>query len=305
MLTLTRPQAYQTIGVISDVHSNYIALEAVLAEMERRRIEALLFLGDYITDGPSPQRTLSLLREAADRYPSFFIRGNREQYLLHHAQHPEEVWESGTSQGALLYTFQRLTPEDLLWFQRMPLCHSFTDGIVVCHGSPAHISELLSVDGSNSESNEQTQQWIRQLQHPLLLCGHTHRQGLTQNNGKTIVGAGSVGLPHNHDALARAALLHRTKDGGFEPELLAVPYDTEAMIQAYHQSELMEMSLYWTLANCQFIRTGHNYTWRLIRKVTQLASEEYGSSIDQTKTFPLESIPSVFWEEACRQIGLL
>ena len=65
------------------------------------------------------------------------------------------------------------------------------------------------------------------------------------------------------------------------------------------------MSLYWTLANCQFIRTGHNYTWRLIRKVTQLASEEYGSSIDQTKTFPLESIPSVFWEEACRQIGLL
>ena len=67
MLTLTRPQACQTIGVISDVHSNYIALEAVLAEMERRRIEALLFLGDYITDGPSPQRTLSLLREAAER----------------------------------------------------------------------------------------------------------------------------------------------------------------------------------------------------------------------------------------------
>ena len=39
---------FETIGVISDVHANYVALEAALEEMARRNVDAIFFLGDYI-----------------------------------------------------------------------------------------------------------------------------------------------------------------------------------------------------------------------------------------------------------------
>lgn len=145
----------QIIGIISDIHANYVALEATLEYMTTRRVDALFFLGDYVTDGPDPQRTLRLLREAAASYPTIFIRGNREQYLINHADHPEEVWRPGPSQGALLYTYQRLSAQDVQWFRSIPGCHSLDD-MLLCHGSPGRINELLNVDGSNSTADDNT-----------------------------------------------------------------------------------------------------------------------------------------------------
>ena len=85
----------QTIGIISDIHGNYPALEAILEHMAHEQVDTLYFLGDYITDGPEPQRTLALLRQAAQHFSVLFIRGNREQYLIDHANHPEQVWKPG------------------------------------------------------------------------------------------------------------------------------------------------------------------------------------------------------------------
>ena len=299
-----------TIGVISDIHSNYTALEAVLDRMVSLHADAFLFLGDYITDGPDPQRTLSLLRQAASHIPSVFIRGNREQYLIDHADRPDEIWKPGTSQGALLYTYQQLSPEDIRWFRSLPICHSFDD-LVICHGSPRQINELLDVDETRAVSLDPAKTWLNRIDQSLMLCGHTHRQGLLSQAAadgrmKTIVNAGSVGLPHNHDADARAAVLRRSKDGGWKPELLSVSYDVDAIVTAYYRSELMEMAPAWSAANCRFIQTGHNYILHLIRQATALAAESSGRFCPQSlKERPLLEYPAELWAEAARMLDLL
>ncbi|MCI8632083.1 MAG: hypothetical protein HFE64_01175 [Lachnospiraceae bacterium] len=288
----------QTIGIISDIHGNYPALEAILEHMAHEQVDTLYFLGDYITDGPEPQRTLALLRQAAQHFSVLFIRGNREQYLIDHANHPEQVWKPGPAQGALLYTYQRLTAQDLDWFRSMPICHSLKD-VILCHGSPSRVNELLNVDGTNSTADETTAKWLRQIQKPLLICGHTHRQGISRANGRTILGAGSAGLPHNHDCLARAALLHQNEAADWQIQLLSIPYDVDAILRAYHHSELMEMAPGWSHANCRFLATGHNYILKLLKRTRLLAAAQHPGM-----DLALPEIPQAIWLQAAADLGL-
>lgn len=283
----------QIIGVISDIHANYVALEAVLNDMAGRHVDTLFFLGDYITDGPDPQRTLRLLHEAAHHFRTFFIRGNREQYLIDHTDHPHEVWKKGPSSGALLYTYERLSAQDIEWFRSMPICHSFQD-FILCHGSPGRVNELLDVTPS---AGENTLAWLRQIEKPFLLCGHTHRQGIFCRQGRTLLNAGSVGLPHHHDPSACAALLFRTSHRHWKSQLLCIPYDTQAIIDAYYASELMDMAPAWSHANCRFIATGHNYILRLLSRTKALAAMQHGPS-------SLSEIDEAIWMQAAADLDL-
>lgn len=289
-------QGAERIGVISDVHANYVALEAALNYLEDQKPDVLLFLGDYITDGPDPQRTLTLLRQAAARYPSFFLRGNREQYLLDHADFPErEIWSPRDGSGALFYTYDRLTAEDIAWFRSMPITHTF-DEFIICHGSPAQVNELVDVDGRAS-AEETLDRWFSRIQRPLMICGHTHRQGI-QSREVTIANAGSVGLTHDHDSRSRFMMLHR-KNGAWEPELISLSYNVDAILKAYHESELMEMAPAWSAANCMFLSTGHNYILRLLKRLRFLAAERgYDAHIANN------DLPQELWMDAARDLNL-
>ncbi len=71
---LGRERESVQVAVLSDIHSNYRALEAVLAECEKRQIKDYLFLGDYVTDCAYPRKTMELLREAERQWNCKFIR---------------------------------------------------------------------------------------------------------------------------------------------------------------------------------------------------------------------------------------
>ncbi len=323
---------FETIGVISDVHANYVALEAALEEMARRNVDAIFFLGDYITDGPEPGKTLELVREAMRRWPAALIRGNREQYLIDHQNNPDEIWHSGSTDGALLYTYERLTDEDLCWFRQMPISRSFAS-VSLCHGSPRLVKELMNVDGTNSQSGEVTEYYLRTMRVPLLLSGHTHRAGMSELRvekedspygvayTKRIVNPGSVGLPHNHSSRASCAVLH--KDGSlpggiflWEPELFEFEYDVDRIVRAYRESELMEMAPLWSAANIRFLQTGHNYIIKFIRRAMELYQDDsleaslaagYGNyQGKEPPKMPLFSdIPAEIMERAAKDVGII
>jgi len=323
---------FETIGVISDVHANYVALEAALEEMASRKADAIFFLGDYITDGPEPQKTLALVREAMRRWPAKLIRGNREQYLIDHQDHPEEKWTSGTTDGALLYTYERITEEDLVWFRSMPISLSLPS-VSLCHGTPRLVKELMNVDGTNSESGAVTDHYLKTMTVPLLLSGHTHRAGMTerfiskaespygQAYTKRIVNPGSIGLPHNHSSRGSCALLHRgaALPGGiqlWEPELFEFEYDVDRIVRAYRESELMEMAPLWSAANIRFLQTGHNYIIKFIRRAMELyqddaleASLAAGYVADGSQEPPkmplFSEIPREIMRQAARDVGII
>ena len=74
------------LAVISDLHGNYYALSEVMAFLREQQIDGIIGLGDFVTDGPFPQRMMEALRKMQDEFPCYLVRGNREEYLL------ENLW---------------------------------------------------------------------------------------------------------------------------------------------------------------------------------------------------------------------
>ena len=95
------------VAVISDIHGNYKALEAFLSYIEEHSVDAIIGLGDYVTDSPYPQRTLSMIYEMEKKYPCYLLRGNREEYLLDNRRQ-DQGWHICSPNGALYYTYRNV-----------------------------------------------------------------------------------------------------------------------------------------------------------------------------------------------------
>ena len=70
------------IGIISDIHSNIVALKACIDYMESISCDEYLFLGDYVSDTPYTRETMDYLYDFMTRASCQFLRGNREEYML-------------------------------------------------------------------------------------------------------------------------------------------------------------------------------------------------------------------------------
>ena len=108
------------IAAMGDIHSNHIALEACMRWVYQNDIDGIAFLGDYVSDCPYPQKTMQILRNIPPAYKTWFVRGNREDYMLEHRRNLTEGWEYNSQSGSLLYTFENLTGGDLRFFEDMP-----------------------------------------------------------------------------------------------------------------------------------------------------------------------------------------
>ena len=65
-------------AIISDIHGNYPALEAVMESVQRQGISHYLFAGDYCLSGPWPDKCVSKIKAVPEKH---IIRGNEEKYL--------------------------------------------------------------------------------------------------------------------------------------------------------------------------------------------------------------------------------
>ena len=227
------------IAVLSDIHGNYNAFERCVSYILERGIQTFIFLGGYLGEMPYPQKTMKLLYELRDSYECYFIRGNKENYWLNY----DFSWKEKSSvTGALYYAYHSLTAGDLGFFKSMPIKRELVfDGmpaLTICHGSPRKVNEEMRPDDENTFSI------MEQNTADLIMCGHTHRQGIIRHGGKTVINASSVGLSINGGAKAQFAILSG-KNGAWENELISLEYDTDAVIADLHSSRLYESAPVW------------------------------------------------------------
>ena len=135
------------LAVIADMHGNSHALEAILADAERVGVDAIAFLGDFVSDCADPEGVLALAREAARAYPCWAVRGNREEYQVRYAE-GQEAWRADSRTGSLLYTAQRLSAADIAYFRRVRSASLWMRGRTFCcamvrHGPRAICSRLV------------------------------------------------------------------------------------------------------------------------------------------------------------------
>ena len=110
------------IGIISDIHSNIIALKACIAYMKAVPCDEYLFLGDYISDAPYTRETMDYLYDFSSKNNCLFLRGNREDYMLEQrkaiAQDDENAkWRWDSASGNLLFTYEQLFEKDFAFFE--------------------------------------------------------------------------------------------------------------------------------------------------------------------------------------------
>ena len=279
------------IAVLGDIHSNHIALEACMERIAREHADGIAFLGDYVSDCPYPQKTMRILRNIPDSYMTWFIRGNREDYMLKHMHSLTDGWHFCSQSGSLLYTFENLTGSDLRFFEGMPIgmevkierCVPFS----ICHGSMQSNSRLFYGDSPD------TREVIDEMNTRLLVCGHCHRVYELTVGDKTIVNAGSVGNPQHEGLDATMVLLTAEEGEDWSYEVVHVPFDTEAVVAEFKSSGLLDKANVWSRAYIAALRTGRNYNIEVVRYV---AKESRRRKLD----FDNEAL----WQEAAEKLGI-
>ena len=208
------------IAVISDIHANCLALEAVLEDIKAQGADVTLNLGDLVSGPLEPARTADLLLEAD--FPT--IAGNHERYLIANAAlEPVDRFARG-----------RLSERHLDWFAELPATLAVNGEVFMCHGTPrsdstpwldAWFKERTATLPSEAEVTAQADG----IAYPVILCGHTHlARTVRLRDGRLVVNPGSVGLQMVHGSPdARYAIIER-RGAAWTVGLRAVPYDHEA-----------------------------------------------------------------------------
>lgn len=194
------------VAVLSDIHGNLPALRAVLAELEREDVSAVVVGGD-VASGPLPGETLEVLMQFAHRWR--FVRGNADREIVAAFDQGRLAVEAaeGPAERAAAFAAARVTRE-----QRDFLA-GFADSVVLevdglgpalfCHGSPRSDTEIITT----ATSDERLRTVLEGVKERVVVCGHTHRQFDRGLERWRIVNAGSVGLPYEGRAGAYWALL--------------------------------------------------------------------------------------------------
>ncbi len=184
------------VALISDVHGNRVALDAVLEDLRRAPVDEVVSLGDVAQGGAQPAEVLDGLRELGTR----FVMGNSDNFLLE-----LETWEQGPEPitPELLdvreWTLSRLSSDHLDFIRSFePTVQLELDGFgtLLCyHGSPASFDDLILPDTPAEEFERMAAGRIA----PLMAGGHVHLQFLLRHGGSLHVNPGSVGLAYDHD----------------------------------------------------------------------------------------------------------
>ena len=233
--------------ILSDLHSNSEALDAVLAD-SKGLYDQVVCLGDLTGYGPDPNRIVDWVRANARAV----IRGNHDRAC---AGLEDLEWFNPVARAATVWTIAALTPENRAWLEALPQGPLPVDGFLLVHGSPLDEDEYLIsiVDARNVFSYLETN---------IVLFGHTHLQGIfthsrgrydvvrrpepferevavrLDSDGAYLINPGSVGQPRDSDPRAAYAILDTD---ALSVSLRRVAYDHETTRRRIESAGLPEV----------------------------------------------------------------
>ncbi len=231
------------IALISDIHGNLCALEAVLATLAQESVDQIVCLGDVAIFGPQPRETLARLQMLGCPV----VMGNTDAWALDPQPHPVRNEQSAFFNAIELWGAHQLTEADRTYIRTflpvVPLAVDDQLGLLCYHGSPKSYHDIIVAttpdDAVGALLGEQPAQ--------VLAGGHTHAQFVRRYRDKLLLNPGSVGLPYEtlmdgtdrNPPWAEYALVEWTAGnlsvgnlsvGNLEVTLRRVPYPIEPLL---------------------------------------------------------------------------
>ncbi|MBN8493102.1 MAG: metallophosphoesterase family protein [Burkholderiales bacterium] len=228
------------LAIVSDIHGNLPALQAVVQDIGRRGVDRVINLGDSVSGPLLPLQTARFLMASGWLH----LAGNHERQVL--TQGPGQ-WSAADA-----YAAAQLDAEALAWMATLQPNLALDADIHLCHASPRsdleYLLDTVEPTGVRLATPDEITERLAGVTAPLLLCGHTHHPRIVRSaRGQLLVNPGSVGLqayddghPHWHVIEngapdARYALVERGPQG-WTAALVAVPYDAEPMARLAAQN---------------------------------------------------------------------
>jgi putative phosphoesterase len=232
------------IALISDIHGNAIALDAVLADCESVGVEQFWFVGDHVALGPSPD---AVLRRVTAIPHAVFVRGNTDRYVVT-GEGPPPSLGMVRADPALIPIFAAIAASFAWtrgfavatgwfdWLAALPLEHRYVapNGvrILAVHAAPG------DDDGEGihpGRSNNDIARLVAESDADLLFVGHTHEAMVRQVGRTLVVNLGCVSNPRGPDRRASYVVLE-VDESEVSFTHRRVAYDHEAFARAVESS---------------------------------------------------------------------
>jgi len=229
------------IGILSDIHGNFTALQAVLAELERERLDLYLCLGDVVLMGPQPAECVERLRRLS---PAVFILGNTDERIYDPPASSEIETDKDRQILSLIHWAQEhLSPEQVDFIRAFEPRRELDLGgglsLLAYHGSPFQVAGTVKADTPEAD----LERLFAGVTARLCTGGHTHLPMVRSWGERLLINPGSVGAPfriderHFRPPWAEFAVLDASGDR-FDLSLRHVPVDIPAARRAAFESGL-------------------------------------------------------------------
>lgn len=223
------------VAILSDIHGNLEAFEAVVADITSRAVDRIVCLGDMIGYGPDPEAVVSLVRAIG----CSVILGNHESALISEGA---RRWMNFQARENNIRTEQLLSGESREYCRNLPRSLTLAGALFVHGFPPDSVFVYLS-----HQSDRRIAELFASSPVSLFVLGHTHELQLVRAEAggivrlpldkgivrispaeKTIVNAGSVGQPRDRDKSAKYLIWDQSAQ---ELDVRFIPYDCEATVR--------------------------------------------------------------------------
>lgn len=219
------------IGVITDIHSNIDALNAVLNEFDSLGIEKIICSGDIIGIGPKPEETVRRIMSLDQNIEC--VRGNHDNYLINgipsafpndemmgYGEMEYHKWEHG-----------KLSEESIEFIKSL----SYTKMLKVS-GKTIYIAHYAMnednkyVNYTSNPSLDDLERMFQNVEADIIVYGHNHAPSINHESNKWYINTGSLGCPSDSVNIARAGVIVVNEDSSAYEEL-NVHYDVKKVIE--------------------------------------------------------------------------
>ncbi|MDO4925237.1 MAG: metallophosphoesterase family protein [Turicibacter sp.] len=224
------------IGIISDIHSNIYALEAVLDDMESRNIDLIACTGDLVGYGTRPNEVIDTIRKNR----ILTIMGNYDDAIGNFKmvcgcdyKDPKDAEKASLS---MYFTSMETTDENKKYLSSLPkeaTLNFNNKTIKLVHGSTRLINEYLKEDSKESK------EVMEELAEDILVCGHTHIPYYKYYGEKLLVNAGSVGKPKTNKPSANYIIINIDNMSSVKVEIIEVNYDFEKIAREIEENDIL------------------------------------------------------------------
>ena len=253
------------IALISDIHANVAALEAVLAGIKKHAPDMILSLGDQVNLGPNPRETMQMLREHRVKC----LHGNHERYILS-VMAGDPAYE-GANFNCLRFQKGLLTAEEITHPKTLEM-----EGVTFCHAMPEDdrfpVYDVRQATPLLRAMDDETPRHI--------ICGHGHNPVHYQVGNIRVDCIGSVGCMDEGIAGAAPFTILDMERGAVSLQPFYVPYDRRGIREQFVKSGMVAFCP--IMAHISFLQMTRNRDYlmgfvALAREISQSRGEAHVS----------------------------